>query len=99
LQQGDDESPFDLNTKAVQAEHVWSKSVSNQRQFILEDVIAFRTYLPMYCSMVTDTPHFDRRTKGPEAEYVSPKSVSNKEHFTLEDVTVFVPISPRTAAE
>jgi hypothetical protein len=83
-----DTSKFDLPTKTLEAEEIWSISVSNEWHFTLEDVRGFRTYLLSYCSTETNIPKYDLTTKAVGVQ-VSLKSVGNKGHFTLEDVPVF----------
>jgi hypothetical protein len=63
-----DESTFELKTKGLEAEQVWSKSVSYKGQFIHEVLKVYGTYVPSYCRRVPDSSHFDLPPKALEAE-------------------------------
>jgi predicted transport protein len=86
---------FDMRTKPLKAEKVWSKSISNKGHFTLEDLKVFGTYHPSYSSRVPDASIFDIPPKDLEAQPVWSEWLRNEGHFTLEDATVLRTYLPK----
>jgi hypothetical protein len=69
---------------AVQAVHVWPKSLSKERHFDLSVDSASRLFLASNSSVVTGTAHFAHPAGALQSALDWSKSFSKDMHFTLE---------------
>jgi hypothetical protein len=75
----------------LQALKVWSKTVSKEWQFNLQDKTVFRPSLACHCRRMTDTAHRTHHGHVLQILQVWSITVSKEWQFILEDKTVFRP--------